>query len=591
MWNSLTRCLLVGAILFGFSGLAIAQGASTNLPDTIYTNARAWTVNPAQSWAEAFAVRDGKFIAVGSTNEITALAGKDTKVVDLKDKMVLPGLYDIHIHPRNWYVGSILADSVLGIPGDAGPEEAAKLIREYVEARPKLEYLFAHNLPAELFDGEPTAKWLDTAVSDRPAYVVTSTGHEAVLNTAAMKLTGIGRETPNPRNGIIVRDPKTGQATGYMKQAAMGYYAMKWLPTVDVDTHVNGIRQVLPMFAKDGLTSIRWLHGEPKEVEALHRVATSDGLLLRVSVAWSYHAPTRAFQSTEDQLAAIKGFKKMFAPRLNPAYVKVNLDGIPTGTAAMVDPFLIGGTSALNDPLNGGDEENRGLLFHDKISLAGDIIRFETLGLRGMVFHAVGDRAVRLVLDAMEIAKKQLGNLKGRYQLAHAFIIADEDLPRFAKLNLTVEFSPVLWFPNPFNDVFNAMVGEKRSTRVFRMRSVSDAGGRFVIASDGPLYMQAPLASIEAAVTRRDPINGGPQDAAASEAVTLPEAIAARTINSAYLDFAEDKLGSIEAGKLADFIVLDRNLFEIPIEEVSEAKVLMTFVEGKVVFDAKAAAQ
>lgn len=591
MRYSLTRCLLVGAILVSCSGSAIAQEAASDRPDTIYTNARVWTVNPKQSWAEAFAVQNGKFVAVGSTDEIVALAGKDTKVVDLKDKMVLPGLYDIHIHPRNWYVAAILEESVLGIPGDAGPEEAAKLIREYIEARPQLEYLFAHNLPAELFDGEPTAKWLDAAVSDRPAYVVTATGHEAVLNTAAMKLAGIDNETPDPRNGVIVRDPKTGQATGYMKQAAMGYYAVKWLPTLDVDTHAEGIRQVLPMFARDGLTSIRWLHGEPKEVEALHKVATSDGLPLRVSVAWSYDAPTRAFQSTEEQLAGIKGFKKLVAPRLNPAFVKVNLDGIPTGTAAMVDPFLSEGGSASYDPLKGDDEDNRGLLFYDKNGLANEIVRFEELGLSGMVFHAVGDRAVRLVLDAMEIAEQRLGNLKGRYQLAHAFIIADEDLPRFAKLNLTVEFSPVLWFPKPFNDVFNAMIGEERTAQVFRMRSVSNAGGRFVIASDGPLYMQAPLASIEAAVTRRDPVNGGPQDAAASEAVTLPEAIAARTINSAYLDFAEDKLGSIEPGKLADFVVLDRNLFEIPIEEVSEAEVLMTFVEGEVVFDAKGTAQ
>ena len=569
-----------------FLALAVSPAHAKDA-DIIYTNARVWTVNPEQSWAEAFAVLDGKFVAVGSTDEITALAGKDTKIVDLKGRMVLPGLYDIHIHPRNWYAAATLAESVLGIPGDAGPDKAAQLIRDYVKKRPNLKYLFAHNLPAELFDGEPTAEWLDTAISDRPAYVVTATGHEAVLNTAAMKLAAIDGETPDPRNGIIVRDPKTGQATGYMKQAAMGYYAMKWLPTLDIDAHVKGIRQVLPMFAEDGLTSIRWLHGEPKEVEALHRVATSDGLLLRVSVAWSYDAPTRAFQSTEDQLAAIKGFKKLFAPRLNPAYVKVNLDGIPTGTAAMVDPFLTNAAANSSDPLQGGEEENRGLIFYDKNRLADVIVRFEKLGLRGMVFHAVGDRAVRTVLDAMEIATKRLGNLKGRYQLAHAFIIDTEDLPRFAKLNLTVEFSPVLWFPNPFNDVFNAMVGEKRSKRVFQMRSVANAGGRIVIASDGPLYMQPPLASIEAAVTRRDPINGGPQDAAAGEAITLPQAIAARTINSAYLDFAEDKLGSIETGKLADFIVLDRNLFEIPIEDVSEAKVLTTVVEGKVVFQAK----
>ncbi|MGI9508863.1 MAG: amidohydrolase family protein [Geminicoccaceae bacterium] len=190
------------------------------------------------------------------------------------------------------------------------------------------------------------------------------------------------------------------------------------------------------------------------------------------------------------------------------------------------------------------------------------------------------------MLDAMEIARERLGKLQGRYQLAHGMFIADEDTARFAEHDLTVEFSPVLWFPNLLNNVVFAMVSPERAARYFPMRSVADAGARVVIASDGPLYLQTPVASFETAVTRRPP-EGGPKNPSIGEAITLKEAIASRTINAAYLAFAEDELGSIETGKLADFIVLDRDLFAIPIDEISEAQVLKTVVKGEVVYEAE----
>ena len=207
--------------------------------------------------------------------------------------------------------------------------------------------------------------------------------------------------------------------------------------------------------------------------------------------------------------------------------------------------------------------------------------------MRGMMMHAVGDRASQTVIDAVEAARDRLGGLQGRYQLAHSFILDEEDMSRFADLDITVEFSPVLWFPNPITEIFNSMVGPERATRVFPLRSTADAGARIVLASDAPLYYVPPMGALEAAVTRADPYTHGPQDSAGAEAITLEEAIAAHTINAAYVSFAEDDVGSIKTGKFADFVVLDRDLFAIPIDEVSEAKVLKTVVEGEVVFEAK----
>ena len=492
--------------------------------------------------------------------------------MDLKGKMILPGLFDAHIHPRNVYTAAALADQVLMLPGDAPPEKLAEMIRDFAKAHPDLEYIFGANLPEEQFDGEPTSAWLDAIVPDRPVYLISATGHEALLNTAAMNLAEIDEDPPDPRNGIIVRDPETGEATGFLKEAAMGKYAMQWLPVISVEQHVEGLSEALPSIASSGVTSIKWMHAELTEVKALHILDKTKGLPIRVAAAWTYDSPTRAYQSVEDQRAAIEKYKSFITERLDPTYVKVNIDGIPSETAAMLEPYV------------GGDGSNFGLSFFDAESLAEEIVRFEQMGLRGMVFHTVGDRGTRIVLDGMALAKERLGELKGRYQNAHALFISEEDMPRCADLGLVNEFSPILWFPDPFNDLMNEVLGPERNSRFFPMRSVLDAGGKIVLASDGPLYMQSPLASIESAVTRKRP-EGGEQHPSFAEAITLEEAIAARTINSAYLSFDEDELGSIEVGKLADFVIIDRDLFAIPIDEVSEAQILTTVVEGEVVFD------
>lgn len=373
---------------FGFLSASVASIAlaatavNAQAADTIYTNAQVYTVNPDQEWAEAFAIEDGRFIAVGSADEVAALAGDDTETIDLAGAMVLPGLYDIHVHFRNWYVAAALSDEAITLPGDADPETAAELIREFVAARPNLELLFGNGLANELFDGEPDTAWLDEAVSDIPAYIITATGHEAVLNTPAMIDSGINADTPDPRNGIIVRDTETGEATGYMKEAAMGLYAMPFLRSLEIETHVDGTRDVLHLLASMGVTSARNMHSELINVQALHQLATSEGLPIRVSMAWTYDSPTRAYQSVEDQRAAIDKFQDFIAPRLDPTFIKVNIDGIPTETGAMLEPFLTNNSEVEQsqsdagsqyDPLASG-QGDYGLIFFTEDELVADII-------------------------------------------------------------------------------------------------------------------------------------------------------------------------------------------------------------------------
>ncbi len=599
---SFALTLAVVATLMGCAHYSAptAESEQAQVADTIYTNARIWTVNPDQKWAEAFAIEHGRFIAVGSAEEVAALAADGTETIDLNGAMVLPGLHDMHLHADNMYRIAALEGEFVLLPESAGPDEAAEMIRAFAESRPDLPEIYGFNLGAELHpNAEPTATWLDTVVSDRPAYVITSTGHEAVVNTLALEQAGIDADTPDPRNGSISRDPETGVATGFLKENAMGLYASSRFPTVDESGHVDGLRKILPTYAELGITTIRVPNTELAENVAMHELASTEGLPIRVSSAWGFDSTGQAARALDDIAAEIATWEDLVAPRFDPGYVKIFMDGIPTETASMLEAYVSTDgadelfepdTAAMFDPIKGGDPGDRGLLFWDVERLTNDIVRFEEMGIRGVMIHSVGDRASQTAIDAIENARNHLGGLEGRYHLAHSFILDVDDMSRFADLDVTVEFSPVLWFPNPITATFNDMVGPERAKRVFPLRSTADAGARIVIASDAPLYYVPPMGALESAVTRADPYTHGPQDPAGAEAITLEEAIAAHTINAAYVAFAEADTGSIETGKYADFIVLDRDLFAIPIDEVSDAKVLKTVVEGEVVYEAKAGA-
>ena len=549
--------------------LLCATTASAETADTIYTNARVYTVNFTQPWAEAVAIKDGAFIAVGSAADVAAFAGDGTRTVDLAGKMILPGFYDSHIHLENFYVSNIISDKLLGLPPVSSTDEIADALGAFAERNSDLEVIFGTNVPVELFPGSnPTKQFLDTVVPDRPVFLITASGHEAILNSKALELAGIKDDTPDPQHGVIVRD-SSGVATGFLKEAAQGQFAMPYLPAVTLEQHIQGMAEIMPYLNSLGLTSVKHIHGQAIEADALLALDERGDLTLRVAIAWTYKSPLNP-QPLAEQEAAIAERAKWASDLISPNYVKMNIDGIPTATAAMLAPYK--GTDDL------------GLNFVDADGLVDVITRFDA-ELNGLVFHTVGDRGARIVLDALEIAAEKLGGLKGRTQLAHAHFVDEADMPRFKAVDLTAEFSPVMWFEGGMNLSVWPMVGPERAAKQIPMRSLADAGARVVLASDGPIFMQSPLASFETAVTRLPPDGTGASPNAA-EALTLEEAIAARTINSAYLSNAEDTTGSIEVGKLADLVVVDRDLFAIPIEEVSEAKVLLTVLGGDEVFSA-----
>jgi len=250
--------------------------------------------------------------------------------------------------------------------------------------------------------------------------------------------------------------------------------------------------------------------------------------------------------------------------------VKLSIDGAAGTTGYVVDPYLVTGDRGF--PVFTSDED-----------LYAEVEKFDRMGL-GIVAHATGDAANRQVIDAIQRVRDTHGELRGRHQLAHATLIHPDDIPRLSELDITTEFSPLMWYPSAFPNAQRAQLGN-RMDRWYPMRSVVESGARMTLASDGPLFWHEPLQNLETAVTRQVP-GGSDETLAPGQAIDLPTAIQAMTINSAYIMNQETTVGSIEVGKRADMIVLDKNLFEIPATEISSATIQFTIFDGLVVYDA-----
>lgn len=559
---------VVGA--FALCGCAQEPGSAPSVADTVYTNGAIYTVNEAQPWAEAVAVSDGIITVVGSNADMQPVTGGKTRVVDLGGRFVMPGLHDLHLHFEGFYNAAMLEGKTLRYTGEEQSiAELQTKLREYADNNPDLEVLFAEQLPQALFPNlSPTRAFIDEVVADRVVVMLSDSEHEALLNTAALAKEGITADTPDPFGGEIVRNAN-GEATGWLKEKAAGMWGWPYFPELTREQHREGMQAVMSYLNTLGITTAKEQHAKDHWAQAFQDIETDGELSMRVGLSWTYKGPLEP-SPLEEQEAAIANRQQFASSLINPNFVKLSIDGTVGATGMVVKPYLQSGTD--------------GIAFYQTDELADDVTRFDAMGL-GITAHANGDGAVRQFLDALEVASKRNDGLTGRHQVGHAILIHPDDLPRFKELDATVEFSPVLWIPTPIAAGLSAQLGPDRDARLFPMKSLQKQGGRFIIASDGPLFWQTPLASIEAAITREQP-GGSPTKLAPAEAIDLATAIRAYTLNAAYLMGHDDRVGSIEAGKVADIIVLDRNLFEIPVREIGSTLVLQTVFNGAVVFDA-----
>jgi predicted amidohydrolase YtcJ len=551
--------------------IGCAQQQPVEIADTVYTNGRIYTVNQVQPWAEAVAIKDGELIVVGSSAQAEAVTGDGTEVIDLDGKFVMPGMHDIHLHIQNAYTADALEGELLFFPnGVESVEELGEIFRAYAEANPDLEVLFAENLPYTLFpNNQPTKAFIDAIVDDRPVYMLSETQHEGLMNSKALEAEGITAATPSPPKGMIFKDAETGEPTGFVNEEANGLYIWTHYPVPTLEQRAAGLKATLAYGNSVGLTSVMQSHAKEDVAEGAKLLEERGELTARFGLCWTWRDLMEPMP-LEQQLEVIENRDQYASDFIGVDCVKIGADGNPGSTAAVLEPYQHNGESGT---LSYTDEE-----------LFEVLEKFHLMGL-GVTAHAIGDATIRQFVDGVAALREKYGDLPGRYTISHSIMLHPDDMSRVTELDINVEFSPVGWYPSDLANAQTMYLGEERMLRWFPMNSAVQAGNRIALASDGPIAWHDPLVALEVAVTRMRP-GGEGEPLAPQEGIDVATAVEALTINSAYMMQQEDKVGTLEVGKRADLIVLDKNILEIPPAEIGSTRVLLTLVDGAVVFSA-----
>ena len=573
--------IVLPAVLLGAcrpAGEAPPPGQGTtpvDFADRVLRNGAIYTVNGAQPWAEAVAIADGRFVAVGTNDETNALVGQDTEVTDLQGRMAMPGMFDIHIHPVD---GSMAALYDCSFPFTFTVEEILEHVAGCVSEAEAGEWIRGGQWAVGLatLDQSIDAELLDTVAPDNPVFLMDSTVHNAWVNSLALERLDIGPDTPDPAGGSIVRDSE-GMPVGILIDDA-AYNAISTLPDYSPEQYEEALAWIVAMLNRYGVTGFKDAIAEARALRAYNALDRSGRLNARVaaSLIWK-----RAWiQGHEEHLLNIEQRDSYRSERVNPDFIKIFLDGIaPSRTAYMLEPYL---------PHDAFPADFRGEPLHDLATLAEDVINFDAQGLT-VKMHAVGDGALRQGLDAIEAAQAANGPSGLRHEISHAGLMHADDIGRFAELDAIPELAPILWYPVPgVVEAQTATIGRERAEFSFPIRSLVESGAEPAFGSDWPAVVPTPnpWPGVEALLTRRDPYLEDPQEAKWPEqAVDLETALEIVTINGARA-LREEIAGSIEVGKSADLIVLDRNVFDIPTTDIADTQVLTTILEGNTVYEA-----
>jgi predicted amidohydrolase YtcJ len=542
---------------------------ATESADSVYVNANIYTVDADNSWASALAVADGKILAVGSNADIMSLAGKETDVHDLHGQMMMPGIHDTHIHPSDAGIQKQLECSFLSYELD----EVLKILQGCMAEIPEGEWLRGGQWNEALFvSGKDPKTILDEIAPNHPVFLMDWSVHNAWLNSKALEVLGIGIDTPDPAGGVIVRNPETGETTGILLDNA-AYDYRRELPAYSLQERTDALSWSIGQIAAYGITTFKEALVTTSSMETYAELDEQGALPLRVKTSLTWKSSWA--NSHAEEIALIESRKNFASGNLDPEFAKIMLDGIPpTYTAALLEPYA---------PSAAHGAEYRGKLMLGPEELNADVIELDRQGL-AVKMHATGDRSARVALDAVEAARQANGNSGLIHEVSHAEIIHADDIPRFRELNVAAEMCPILWYPIAGLN-WELWLGEERA-KVWPVKSLTEAGALVIYGSDWPVVPTPnPWPGIEAMVTRSDPYDQNPRADWPEQAVDLATAIRIFTINGAVANKAGDSSGSLEPGKDADFIFLDRNIFEVPINTVGETKVRLAVVGGEVVVD------
>ncbi|MER5866233.1 amidohydrolase [Kitasatospora sp. NPDC002040] len=533
--------------------------------DLVLTGGPVHTVDPAHPYATSVAVRGERIVAVGH-DEVHALIGPATEVVDLHGRLLVPGFQDAHVHP----VGAGVELGQCDLSGATTPDEYAARIRAYADTHPDLPWITGGGWSMEAFPGgTPDRHLLDTVVPDRPVYLVNRDHHGAWANTRALDLAGLHRDTPDPADGRIERDPD-GRLSGTLQEGAMELIA-RHVPAVTPDEQLAGLLRAQAVLHSHGITAwqdaLLGEHASTTDAALAYRHAVTEGLLtarVRGALWWDR---SRGLEQLPELLARREHFT---LGGLNTHTVKIMQDGIAeNGTAAMLAPYL---TDC------GCVSGNSGISFVDPEELAAVVTRLDAEDFQ-VHFHALGDRAVREALDAVAAARHANGNRGNRHHLAHLQVVDSADIPRFRELGATATIQPLWAAHEPqMDDLTIPFLGAQRATRQYPFAELANSGALLASGSDWPVSSPDPIAALHTAVNRHQPGSDRPVFLP-EQRITLATALTAYTAGSAYVNHL-DATGTITVGKLADLAVLDRDIFARPADEIAQARVQQTFVGG-----------
>jgi predicted amidohydrolase YtcJ len=561
------RHLLAITLGLSFAAAAAASDGPTSA-DLVFDNGAVYTVDGARSWAQAVAVAGGRIVFVGTDAAAKAWIGPQTKVVDLGGKMLMPAFHDSHVHPVTSGMEVLECD----LHGLETAQQVLDAVRAYAAAHPEAKWIRGGGWELTLFPaGNPSKTLLDGVVPDRPVLLDASDGHSAWANSKALAIAGITKATPNPPLGRIERDPKTGEPSGALREDAVALVS-KHLPPRTAADYEAGLRKGIEIANAFGLTSLQEASASEAVLAAYAAADARGALTARVNA--SIWIDTDKGVADMPRVTALRA-KFRGGKRLRVNGAKIFADGVlETRTAAVLEPYI-----------GFGDDRGKANLKPEDFRALATALDKEGFQIH---VHAIGDRAIRDTLDALEAAEKANGLRDARHHIAHLELIEPPDIPRFRRLGVIANFQP-FWSNGDkyITELTEPELGPARSRWIYPIASVIAAGGVTAFGSDWSVSSMNPLDGIEVAITHREPSKGPGPAWLPEEQIALPDAIAGYTIGGAYLDFTEKETGSIEPGKAADLIVLDKNLFEIPPSQIHGVKVVWTLLEGKEVYRAK----
>ncbi|MEV0739416.1 amidohydrolase [Streptomyces sp. NPDC050549] len=540
--------------------------------DLLFTNGPVLT--PEGRTATAVAVTGDRITAVGHA-EVHDLAGPGTQVVDLAGRLLLPGFQDAHVHP----VPAGLELTQCDLTGTRTAADTLAAVRAYADAHPEREWITGGGWSMEAFEGgTPAKELLDSVVPDRPVYLPNRDHHGAWVNSRALELAGITRDTPDPADGRIERDA-SGEPAGTLQEGAMQLVGRFTPPTTPGDRLAALLHAQRHLHAL-GITAwqdaiVGKFAGMDDPSDAYVTAARDGSLTARVVGAlwWDRERGAEQIPELAERRAALS------QGRFRAGSVKLMLDGVAeTGTAALLDPYL---------DKCGCATGNRGTSFIDPGQLPKYVTELDALGFQ-CHFHALGDRAVRNALDAVEAAREANGTSDTRPHLAHLQVVHPDDVARFARLGAVANIQPLWAAHEPQMDELTIpFLGPERALRQYPFGALLRSGATLAAGSDWPVSSPDPLQGIHVAVNRVEPGSAGPVFLP-GERIGLAEALTAYTAGSAYANHLDDT-GRVAAGALADLVVLDRDPFAVPPEEIARTRVALTYVGGAEVYAADGA--